>query len=115
MLPLLLTAAAEGRLPLSRLVRLLAERAAEVFPLPGKGRIAPGFDADLALVDLGAQWRFEPARSFSKARDTMQIHAGRRLRGRVVATLVRGVPVYREGTIVGEPGHGRLVRPPATA
>ncbi|MBX6342765.1 MAG: hypothetical protein IRY97_09930 [Thermomicrobiaceae bacterium] len=37
-------------------------------------------------------------------------YVGRRLRGRVVRTLVRGRTVFQEGRIVGEPG-GRLVRP----
>ena len=112
LLPLMLTAVSEGRLTLPHLVRLMTERAADLFCLPGKGRLAEGYDADVTLVDLDATWTFDPAACLSKSRDTMKVYEGRAMRGRVVSTLVRGEPVYREGDIVGSPGYGRLVRPP---
>ena len=111
--PLMLTAAARRRLPLQRLADLCATNAARLFRLPGKGRIAEGYDADVILVDLNARWRYDRALAFTKSRDNMAIYDGLELQGRVVATLVRGCFVFRDGAIVGAPGHGRLVRPDA--
>lgn len=112
-LPLLLTAVSEGRLTLGDLVRLTSRRAAEIFRLPGKGRIALGYDADLTLVDLQARWVFDHTLCMTKARACMRLWDGRAMQGRVVGTLVRGASVYREGAIVAQPGHGRFVRPSA--
>ena len=111
MLPLMLDACAARRLTLQRLAWLLSARAAQLFNLPGKGAIAPGWDADLTLVDLGGEWTFDSSRSFSRAPHNMRAYEGRRLRGRVVSTLVRGTRVYHEGEIAGRPGYGRWVRP----
>lgn len=111
MLPLILDAANAGRISLPDVARLMSGRAAEIFALPGKGRIALGFDADLALVDMDREWTFDSTRSFSKAGANMRAYDGRRLRGRVVSTLVRGKSVYREGEILATPGHGRFLRP----
>jgi dihydroorotase len=50
-LPLLLNEAREGRLDYERVRDLTAANPADVLDLPRKGRIAPGYDADLVLVD----------------------------------------------------------------
>jgi dihydroorotase-like cyclic amidohydrolase len=111
LLPLMLTSVAARRLTLGRLVRLMSGRAAELFRLPGKGRIAPGCDADLTLVDLSARWQFDRRRSFSKTPGGMRAYDGLELQGRVISTFVRGERVFHEGEITGRAGHGRLVRP----
>lgn len=111
MLPLMLDAVHHGRLTLPDVARLLSERAAEIFRLPGKGRIAVGADADLTLVDLNAEWTFTRSRSFSKAGPIMRVYDGRSFHGRVVSTFVRGKRVYHQGEITGAPGYGRFIRP----
>jgi dihydropyrimidinase/allantoinase len=111
LLPLMLTAASDRRLTLPQVARLTSERAAEIFRLPGKGRLAPGADADLTLVDLAAEWTFDHRRALTRSRENMQAFDGMRLRGRVVSTFVRGARVYHEGEITGTAGHGRFVRP----
>jgi dihydroorotase-like cyclic amidohydrolase len=111
MLPLLLTAVNEGRLTLPQVARLQAARAGEVFNLPGKGRIALGYDADLVLVDLAAKWTFDRRRSLSKSGENMRVFDGRPLHGKVISTLVRGIPVYHDGAITVQPGHGQFIRP----
>lgn len=111
MLPLLLTAVNEGKISLPHVARLVSERAAAIFQLAGKGRIAPGYDADVVLVDLAAAWSFDTRRCFSKAREIMKVYEGRPLKGRVVSTFVRGLRVYEEGQITATPGHGRFLRP----
>ena len=111
MAPLMLTAVSEGRLTLPRMVALCSTRAAELFRLTGKGRVAEGADADLTLVDLDAAWTYDRRKAITKSRDNMAIYDGVRLRGRVVSTFVRGVRVFHEGAITGPAGHGRFVRP----
>ena len=108
----MLTAVNNGRLTLPQLVSLMAERAAILFQLPGKGRIDDGFDADLVLIDLQAGWTFDPASCFSNARGTMKVYDGWPMQGRVVSTFVRGTRVFHQGEILTAPGFGRLVRPP---
>lgn len=111
MAPLLLTAVHDGRLTLPRMVELCATRAADLFRLPAKGRVAVGADADLALVDLDAAWTYDSRQALTKSRANMAIYDGVPLRGRVVSTFVRGARVFHEGAVNGRPGHGRFVRP----
>ena len=111
MAPLMLTAVGDGRLSLARMVELCATRAADLFHLPRKGRIAEGADADLTLVDLQAQWTYSSTRAVTRSRANMAIYDGLPLRGRVIATLVRGVRVFSDGQIVGPVGHGMFVQP----
>jgi allantoinase len=94
--------------PLALLAALTSEAPARRFGLAAKGRLQPGADADLALVDLGAEHVL--LREDLLDRHRLSPFAGRSLRGRVVRTLVRGVTVYRDGRIVAGP-HGRLLTP----
>jgi dihydropyrimidinase/allantoinase len=109
--PLMLTAVARGDLSLARMAALTAERTASAFRLPSKGRIRTGFDADIALVDTRAAWVYDSARAVTRSAANMKLYDGFALKGRVVATLVRGVPVFEDGALVGPPGHGRFLRP----
>jgi dihydroorotase-like cyclic amidohydrolase len=113
MFALTLTAINEGRLTLSQAARLHCERPAELFHLSRKGRIAPGYDADFSIVDLGEEWTFDRTKCFSKACENMRANHGRRLKGRVKATWLRGEKVYDSGEITGQAGYGRFVRPAA--
>ena len=54
MLPLLLESARQGELRYERVQELVAHNPAEIFDLDSKGRIEPGYDADLTLVDPDA-------------------------------------------------------------
>ena len=111
MLPLMLTAVNQGRLTLPQVARLMSQRAAQRFRLRGKGRIAPGHDADFTLVNMNAEWVFDRHRTLSKGGRNMHVHHGRPLQGKVVQTIVRGRTVFAEGGIVIEPGHGQCLRP----
>lgn len=111
LVPLLLTAVHQGWLSLEAMVRLTSENAAKLFRLPAKGRIEVGADADLTLVDTAAAWRYDHTRAVTRSRDNMRIYDGVEMHGRVVTTVVRGVPVFREGSLAGHHGHGRFVRP----
>lgn len=85
----------------------LAERPARFFGLwPRKGAIAPGFDADFAVIDP-AGFTFEAAR----AHDGLgwSPFDGERFAARPAATFVRGREVWDGREIVGTPGQGRFV------
>jgi dihydroorotase (multifunctional complex type) len=108
-LPLLLDAAAAGKLSVERVVELTAEGPARNFDLTKKGRIAPGFDADIAVVDPAASWTITNDDVLSKIGWTP--YDGRHVTGRVTHTLVRGHTVYANGRVIGKPGHGQLAKP----
>ena len=109
--PVLLAEGVHKRgLPLPSLVRLTSANPARRFGLhPRKGALRPGSDADLMLVDLDREWTLDASDLLT--RWPISPFLGRSFRGRVVATLVRGTPVYRDGQIVAPLGHGQLVRP----
>jgi dihydroorotase len=73
---------------LGRLVELCAAHPARVLGLEGKGRLSPGADADLVLLDLDRETVVEAARFESKSRNSPFL--GWRLRGAPVMTIVAG-------------------------
>ena len=86
--------------------------AARRFGLPGKGRVEPGADADLALVDLAARPR--------SAADDAAPPPPPTARGPAVrcaaasrARCVRGTTVFADGRVAGRAA-GRLVTPETT-
>jgi allantoinase len=108
MLPLLLTAAHQGRLSVEDIVRLCSYSPARRWSMNTKGCLAPGFDADFVLVDPAADFVLDSAALHSK--HTVTPYHGWALTGAVIATYVRGLPVYENGRVVTEPA-GRQVRP----
>jgi allantoinase len=97
---------AQGRLPLPAVAAVTATNAARRFRLAGKGRVELGCDADLAIVDLAREWELRP--SELRYRQRVSPYAGRRMRGRVVRTILRGRTVQQDGRLAGAP-FGRLV------
>lgn len=107
LLPVMLDHVAAGRLTLERLVDLVAEAPARLYRVRGKGRIAPGFDADLTLVDLGKTRIIDE--SWLASRCGWSPFAGVEVTGWPHATVVRGRVVMREDRLFGPPG-GRAAR-----
>ena len=101
LLPLMLDHVAAGRLSLERLVDLCSHGPARVFGLARKGRLVPGNDADLVLVDLKARRTITNA--WSRSRCGWTPFDGYAVTGWPVATLVRGNAVMRDGQLIGAP------------
>ncbi|MFV0492670.1 MAG: dihydroorotase [Pseudorhodobacter sp.] len=99
LLPVMLTEGYHERgIPLERITALLAENPARLMGLGSKGRIAPGFDADLALVDLDAEWVLRREDVMSSA--GYSIYEGKQFKGAVRHSLVRGQAVVEDGILV---------------
>jgi len=101
---------ASGRLSWARLIEVSSTSAARRYGLwPRKGTLAPGADADLALVDPDREWTVLGADLASKGKFTP--FEGHTFRGRVVKTVLRGELVYDlEAGFVAPPGTGRWIR-----
>jgi allantoinase len=98
-LPAVWTGAAARNVPLVRVAEWLCSAPAALAGLQSrKGVIAPGRDADLVIWDPEAEFVVDEARLRQRHKRTP--YAGRRLRGRVVETYLRGNVVYREGTSI---------------
>lgn len=101
-LPMLLTAAANGDLAYEDIVRIYAESPARRYGLQAhKGRIVLGADADIVLVDPAAEWILEDSVVHSKAGWTP--YSGRQVKGKVVATYLRGALLAEDGQLRAEP------------
>lgn len=108
LLPLMLTAVHDGRLSLERLAHATSEAPAKTWGLwPRKGSVSVGADADLTLVDLERLGEIHAAELHGK--NNLSPFEGRTTVGAVVATIVRGRTVVRDGTLTGQPGWGQAV------
>jgi len=108
LVPVMLNEVAAGRLSVERLAWVLAEGMARLYGLyPRKGRIQPGADADLTLVDPEAEWTISERHLHSK--HPLSPWNGLRVRGAPTLSLLRGTDIMRDREPVGEP-RGRLVR-----
>jgi dihydroorotase len=107
-LPLLLTKVKRGQLSVTGIVRLMAEKPAEVFGLKGRGFLKEGNDADLTVVDLDRKHKIDALKFHSKAKYSP--FDGLSLEGKPVKTFVDGRLIMDEGEIVAEAGSGEIIR-----
>ena len=109
LLPALLTYGHERReLPLEKLVPLISENPARRMGLNAKGVLRPGADADIAVVDLKADWVVGKESLGTDA--GYSIYEGERMTARVVHTLSRGRFALRDGALQDDAvGNGRFV------
>ena len=96
-LALMLNSVHTGRCRLEQVVHWMCDAPARVWDLVGKGRIAPGYDADLVLVDLQKSQVVRNAEQVTKCGWTPW--DGETLTGWPVRTLVMGQTVFRDGQI----------------
>jgi allantoinase len=93
----------------NHMAELLSWNPSRRYGLRTKGDIAPGFDADLVLVDPHESFVVRAAESESKQGYTP--FEGMQLTGRVKRTFLRGQAIYDDGKVVG-PARGRYLRRP---
>ena len=109
LLPALLTEGRRRGLSLNRIAELTSFNAARRFGLRAKGDLAPGCDADIALVDPDASM-------VVRARDSQSAQGytpfeGVELGATVTTTILRGEVIYEAGRVVGPPRGRYLHRP----
>ncbi len=109
-LPLLLDSALSGRISIELITRVAAENPARLLGLyPRKGCVEVGSDADLVIFDPRGETEIRPEMLLS--RYPISPFIGRKLRGRLEMTMVRGMIVFRNGIINGPPAGKFLVGP----
>ena len=85
----------ERKMSLMRIVELMSTNPARIFNLRGRGALVRGSFADVAIFDPAKRWTFEASKSFSRSKNTP--FDGWQFQGKVVATLVSGRFVHRNG------------------
>ncbi len=107
-LPLLLSEGINGgKLTLQQVAAVTSANAARIFGLADrKGNIAPGYDADLVVVDLNKELTFDPA----LLQVDYSLFTGETFRGWPVMTILGGEVVMEDGEITGKPGAGSYLR-----
>jgi allantoinase len=110
LLPLLVDAAetSEHSLTIARIQELTSTAVANRFRISTKGGLAVGKDADLTLIDLSADEEVTAESLEYRHRQTPYL--GRRLRGRIMRTILRGQTIFERGRIANQSA-GRFVRP----
>jgi allantoinase len=93
----------------NHMAELLSWNPARRYGVLQKGDVAPGYDADLVLVDPRESFVVRAAESESKQGYTP--FEGVELTGRVKSTFLRGELIYDQGNVVGPP-RGRYLRRP---
>ena len=89
------------------IARLVSWNPAQRYGFRDKGTIAPGYDADIALVDPNVTWTVDPKNS-----ESLQEYSpldGIEINGAVTDVFLRGSRIVEDGKVVGEP-RGLYVR-----
>ena len=108
--PLMYTLLEERGLPPTLMATYCAERPAKLHGLyPRKGAIRIGSDCDLAVLERG-DFHFDEAAIEDRPEFRWSPYHGRRMRARVVGTVLRGRPVWDGAQVLGKPGDGAFVR-----
>lgn len=110
LLPLLINAAQDPGQEVTReqIAAWTSRNVAERFRIPGKGGIRLGQDADLTIVD--------PENGDVITRESLfyrhphSPYVGRKVRCRVLRTILRGQTIFERGKVFAQPG-GRFVQP----
>ena len=108
MVPLMLHAVLGKKLKIEQAVKMFATNPASAFTIHRKGKIAPGYDADLIIFNPQDSWTISPNELYSKC--GWSPYEGWTLRGKILGTFLRGEQVYWDGEILVKPGFGHAVQ-----
>jgi len=106
-LPVMWTEARQRGAGIKQIARWLCQGPARLAGLSRKGTIAVGCDADLVVWDPEAEFRVDAAALHQRHKLTP--YAGRKLRGLVQATFLRGQKIYERGDFPA-PAAGRVLK-----
>ena len=107
-LPVLYTLGVEqGRLSLERFAQVFSTWPAQIFGFARKGRIAPGYDADLAIIDPTTRKTIGAATDYGDV--GYNPYEGMSLTGWATHTVYRGQVVVEDGRFLGRLGQGRFI------
>ena len=105
-LPLFLDWFNKGEVGLNQIVTLMSENPALIYNIQKRGKLEPGYLADIVVVDLELTKEIKNSRLYTKC--VWSPFAGMQLTGWPIMTIVNGRVVFKDGDIVGRPG-GREV------
>lgn len=93
-LPVLLTIADQDGIPLTRIASVFSEKASEIYGLK-RGKIKPGYAADIVIFDKNKEFTVRNEDQFSKCGWTP--YAGERLKGKIYTVMVNGKMIIKDG------------------
>ncbi len=109
LVPLMLNAAAQGRVSLNQVAALLSENPARIWGMYGqKGTLLAGADADITIVDMNVNRTLRKEELFSK--NKINPFEGMNVQGTPIAAFVRGIQIMENGKLISGP-IGRLIKP----
>lgn len=109
-IPMMLNAVNKKRITLQRLVETTSTNPAKRFGIyPKKGTISLNSDADLVIIDMQKEYTLRSERMHTKPKIT--VFDGKKIRGAIEKTLVRGNVVFDSGEFYEEKGYGEFITP----
>ncbi|MGE4324704.1 MAG: dihydropyrimidinase [Pseudodonghicola sp.] len=108
-LPMLYTLGVDqGRISLDQFARLTSTWPADIFGIGDrKGRIAPGYDADIAILNPERRQVISPDSDYGDI--GYNPYSGIEVTGMIDTTVLRGRVVVEDGEFLGEAGQGRFL------
>ncbi|MBT3239696.1 MAG: amidohydrolase family protein [Chloroflexi bacterium] len=100
-LPLLLTAANQGRLTVETIIEKMHTNPLMIFNLPIQ-------ENTLIEIDTKEKWHFDAKKTFSKS--GWSPFDGWEMTGRLKKVILRGEEIFKEGQIVSKPSSGQNIR-----
>ena len=107
---ILLNEVNKGSFSLEKLVEITSVNGAKIFGFyPRKGSNLPGTDADFTICDMNKEWTIDSDKIYMKTH--LNAYHGRKLKGKVTHTIVRGNVIMENGDVIGKPGFGQFILP----
>jgi len=105
-IPLMVSEALRGRIPMTEVIRLCASEPARLFGMASKGSLLPGMDADLVVIDPAARGQVSSLHMETDYSpfDGMELH------GRVDTVVAGGTVLLQDGAWCGVEPAGRFIR-----
>ncbi len=101
-LEMMLKAVRCEKISLEKLTKIMSENTAKIFGLKNKGKIVPGYDADLVIIDLTTEEIISGDNVISKCGWTP--YEGFEKGGKILTTIVRGNVVFNDGKFINKIG-----------